>query len=68
MTQESVTPGQDGAVIAWAGLPVNLDLVFSHSQRDRVYVQHVMRKRGNQVSSWLEDGAQTGDAGRLSSS
>ena len=58
---------EERETVAWAGLPIDLDLAFSSNQRDKVYEQHVMRKRGNQVSSWLEDGAQTGDAGRLSS-
>jgi sulfite reductase alpha subunit-like flavoprotein len=31
--------------VAWAGLPINLDFAFSHVQRDKVYVQHVTRKR-----------------------
>ena len=31
--------------VAWAGLPINLDLAFSHAQRDRVYAQHLLRKR-----------------------
>lgn len=39
--------------IDWAGLPVNLDLVFSIKQRDKVYVQHLMRKRENQLGRWL---------------
>ena len=43
--------------VAWAGLPVNLDFAFSQTQRDRVYAQHLMRKR------WcaLGNGAQTRD-------
>ncbi len=45
--------------VDWAGLPVNLDLVFSRSQRDKVYVQHLMRKRGSRLWRWLHDGAQT---------
>jgi hypothetical protein len=35
--------------VDWAGLPVNLDLAFSREQRDKVYVQHVMRKQGSQL-------------------
>lgn len=31
--------------VAWAGLPINLDLAFSHVQRDKVYLQHLVRKR-----------------------
>ena len=44
--------------VDWAGLPVDLDLVFSREQRDKVYVQHLMRKRGTQLWRWLHDGAQ----------
>jgi sulfite reductase alpha subunit-like flavoprotein len=32
--------------VTWAGLPVNLDFAFSREQRDKVYVQHLMRTRG----------------------
>ena len=42
----------------WAGLPINLDLVFSREQRDKVYVQHLMRKRGAQLGRWSPGGAQ----------
>ncbi len=35
--------------VHWAGLPINLDLAFSREQRDKVYVQHVMRKQGSQL-------------------
>lgn len=38
--------------VDWAGLPIDLDLAFSSNQRDRVYVQHVMRKRGAQTWRW----------------
>ncbi len=38
--------------VEWAGLPVNLDLVFSQKQRDRVYVQHLMRQRENRLWRW----------------
>jgi hypothetical protein len=41
--------------VDWAGLPVNLDLVFSQTQRDKVYAQHVMRRRGNLLWRWLHD-------------
>ena len=44
--------------VNWAGLPINLDFAFSREQRDKVYVQHVLRKRGGQVWRWLQDGAQ----------
>ena len=54
--------------VEWAGLPVNLDLVFSQQQRDKVYAQHLMRRRGTQVWRWLQNGAQpdaeAGDADR----
>ena len=39
--------------VDWAGLPINLDMAFSLKQRDRVYMQHLMRKRGAQLSRWL---------------
>jgi len=44
--------------VDWAGLPINLDFAFSREQRDKVYVQHVMRKQRSQLSPWLHDGAQ----------
>jgi hypothetical protein len=47
-------PGQ----VEWAGLPVNLDMAFSRVQRDKVYVQHVMRKQGSRLSRWVHNGAQ----------
>ena len=47
-------PGQ----VNWAGLPINLDLAFSRQQRDKVYVQHLMRKRGAQLWLWPQDGEQ----------
>ncbi len=37
---------QLGDQVDWAGLPINLDLAFSPQQRDKVYAQHLMRKRG----------------------
>jgi hypothetical protein len=43
--------------VNWAGLPINLDFAFSREQRDKVYVQHVMRKQGSQLSRWFHDGA-----------
>jgi hypothetical protein len=46
--------------VDWAGLPVNLDFAFSPAQRDKVYVQHLMRKREAQL--WrLQNGAQACD-------
>ena len=44
--------------VDWAGLPVNLDLAFSRENRDKVYVQHLMRKRGTQLWRWLQGGEQ----------
>ncbi|MCV7412241.1 reductase [Mycobacterium florentinum] len=40
------------------GLLTELDLAFSRDQQEKVYVQHLMRKRGAQLWSWLQDGAQ----------
>ena len=39
-------------------LLTELDLAFSRDQRDKIYVQHLMRKRGDQLWRWLQDGAQ----------
>jgi hypothetical protein len=44
--------------VDWAGLPVNLDMVFSQQQRDKVYAQHLMRKRGTRLWRWLQNSAQ----------
>ncbi|SON61699.1 hypothetical protein MSIMFI_03216 [Mycobacterium simulans] len=44
--------------VDWAGLPVNLDLAFSPEQRDKVYAQHMMRKRWSQLRQWSRDVAQ----------
>jgi hypothetical protein len=44
--------------VDWAGLPVNLDMAFSRVQRDKVYVQHVMRKQGSQLWRWVHGDAQ----------
>lgn len=39
------------------GLLTEMDLAFSRDQAQKVYVQHLMRKRGAQLWSWLQDGA-----------
>ena len=44
--------------VNWAGLPINLDFAFSSEQRDKVYVQHVMRKQGRRLWPWLHDDPQ----------
>jgi hypothetical protein len=44
--------------VDWAGLPIDLDLAFSQAQRDKVYAQHLMRKRQTQLRRWLHDGKQ----------
>ncbi len=44
--------------VDWAGLPIDLDLVFSQEQRDKVYLQHLKRKRGAQLWRWSPRGAQ----------
>jgi hypothetical protein len=49
---------QPGDRVDWAGLPVNLDLAFSPQQRDKVYTQHLMRKRGTQLRRRLQDRGQ----------
>lgn len=38
--------------VDWAGLPVNLDFAFSRDQRDKVYWQHLLRRRGTQFGPW----------------
>jgi sulfite reductase (NADPH) flavoprotein alpha-component len=40
------------------GFLTELDLAFSRDQRDKVYVQHLMRNRGAELWRWLQDGAQ----------
>ncbi|OSC24859.1 reductase [Mycobacterium vulneris] len=40
------------------GFLTELDLAFSRDQPQKVYVQHLMRNRGAQLWSWLQDGAQ----------
>lgn len=48
---DGTTDGRSSAPghVDWAGLPINLDLAFSRDQRDKVYVQHLMRRRGAQL-------------------
>ncbi len=41
-----------------AGFLAELDLAFSRDQRDKLYVQHLMRKKGARLWQWLQDGAQ----------
>ncbi|ORW14687.1 hypothetical protein AWC17_00390 [Mycobacterium nebraskense] len=63
---------QLGDRVDWAGLPINLDLAFSPQQRDKVYTQHLMRKRGTQLGRTLQDRGQrcacefAADGGRVS--
>ena len=40
------------------GFLTELDLAFSRDQQEKVYVQHLMRKRGAELWRWLQDGAQ----------
>ncbi|HWF28584.1 MAG TPA: bifunctional nitrate reductase/sulfite reductase flavoprotein subunit alpha [Mycobacterium sp.] len=40
------------------GFLTELDLAFSRDQRDKVYVQHLMHRRGAELWRWLRDGAQ----------
>lgn len=44
--------------VDWAGLPINLDFAFSQAHCDKVYAQHLMRKRQAQLRRWLHGGAQ----------
>ena len=48
---------QPAEQVDWAGLPINLDLAFSPQQRDKVYTQHLLRKRGTQLRRWLPAGS-----------
>lgn len=43
----------------WAGLPVNLDFVFSRNQRDKVYLQHLQRRRDPQLARRFGGGLRT---------
>jgi hypothetical protein len=53
-SRQAFAPGQ----VDWAGLLIDLDLAFSAAQRDKVYLQHLRRKREAQLCRWLQDGAQ----------
>src|SRR5258705_17363 len=44
--------------VTWAGLPINLDFAFSREKREKVYLQHLKRKRLAQPWRWLRDGEQ----------
>ena len=39
------------------GLLNSLDVAFSRDQEDKVYVQHRLREKGQEVYKWLKDGA-----------
>lgn len=41
--------------VDWAGLPIDLDLAFSQQQRDKVYAQHLTRKRCAQLRRRMDD-------------
>ncbi|WP_454561536.1 hypothetical protein [Mycobacterium haemophilum] len=47
--------------VEWAGFPVDLDMVFSPQQCDRVYVQHLIRQSETQLWRWSSNGAQRCD-------
>ncbi len=49
----------DGEQVDWAGLPVNLDFVFSRNQRDKVYLQHLQRRRDPQLARRFGGGLRT---------
>jgi hypothetical protein len=44
--------------VDWAGLPINLDMAFSQQQSDKVYMQHLLRRRGSQLLRGSKDLAQ----------
>jgi hypothetical protein len=44
--------------VDWAGLPIDLDLAFSREKRDKVYMQHLVRKQGSQLPRLLRGSAQ----------
>ncbi|MDN5915041.1 MAG: molybdopterin-dependent oxidoreductase [Pseudonocardia sp.] len=50
------------------GLLDRLDTAFSRDQRQKIYVQDLMRRHGHELWAWLQDGAQLyvcGDAARM---
>jgi sulfite reductase (NADPH) flavoprotein alpha-component len=50
------------------GFLEHLDLAWSRDQKDKVYVQHLMLQRGEELWSWLQEGAAfyvCGDASRM---
>ncbi|MEM9081161.1 MAG: flavodoxin domain-containing protein [Verrucomicrobiota bacterium] len=58
------------ALEAWKkkGLLTKLDLAFSRDQEEKVYVQELMRKQGEEMWRWLEEGSYfyvCGDASRM---
>ena len=53
---DGLIEGQEPAC-DWAGFPINLDFAFSQQQRDKVYAQHLMRRRGAQLWRWSHDGS-----------
>lgn len=51
-----------------SGLLTNIDLAFSRDQAEKVYVQHRLLERAEEVFAWLEQGAHVyvcGDATRM---
>ena len=44
--------------VDWAGFPVNLDMAFSQQQCDKVYMQHLQRRRGAQLLRRSKDFSQ----------
>ncbi|WAC93337.1 hypothetical protein [Mycobacterium sp. Aquia_213] len=45
-----------GGLVAWAGLPIDLDFAFSQAQRDKVYEQHLVRKRWCSLRAQVSSG------------
>ena len=47
---------------------LSLDLAFSRDQEDKIYVQHKMKEKGEELFQWIEEGAYLfvcGDAARM---